>query len=160
VRGRRAMQSMNHGLPGSNADKRQAVSLLLAAAQWNRGSAGAMVRHGQVSHVLVRTMRQSASYNGYKMRPLQLRGGAAFDQMQPRTSGPKETAADPDAKPDVQAAPGCQRKAWRSWAALELGSVWTLPGLHLALPESATWRCGTVARSGASDGERRPSGSG
>jgi hypothetical protein len=76
-----------------------------------------MARHGPVRHVLVSTMSESASYNGYKMRPLQLRGDAAFDQLQPSTSGLQEMAADPDAKPPVQAAPGCQRKVWRCWDA-------------------------------------------
>jgi hypothetical protein len=44
------MQSMNHGLPRSNADKRKASSVLLAAAQWSRCSAGAIARHRQVRH--------------------------------------------------------------------------------------------------------------
>jgi hypothetical protein len=51
------MQSMNHGLPLSNAAQRKAVALLLADPQWSWCSADAIFRHGQVRLLPVCIMR-------------------------------------------------------------------------------------------------------
>jgi hypothetical protein len=98
-----------HGLPRSNADKRKAVSLLLADPEWSTWSDNAIARYCQVSQVLVSKMRKSASYNGYKMRPRKVRRGDTVYQMQPSTSGPIETAAEQGAQTPVLPPPACDR---------------------------------------------------
>src|SRR5262249_38724204 len=49
------------GLRGRQADKRQAVSLLLADAEWSRWSDREIARRCQVGHALVSRMRQGLS---------------------------------------------------------------------------------------------------
>jgi hypothetical protein len=65
------------GLPRSNADKRKAVSLLLADPEWGRWSDGAIARHCQVTHVLVGKLRKGVSGNGYQMGPRKVKRGDA-----------------------------------------------------------------------------------
>jgi hypothetical protein len=48
----------------------------------SRCSDGAIAQHGQVRQVVVGKMRESASYNGYEMRPRLSWRGAALDQLQ------------------------------------------------------------------------------
>jgi hypothetical protein len=52
-----------HGLPRSNADKRKAVSLLLADPEWSNWSDGEIARHCQVSQVYVTRLRKRVSHN-------------------------------------------------------------------------------------------------
>jgi hypothetical protein len=98
-----------HGLPRSNADKRKAVSLLLADPEWSTWSDGAIARHCQVSQVFVSKMRKSASHNGYEMKPRKAKRGDTVYEMQPRTSSEKETAAEQEAETPVLPAPACDR---------------------------------------------------
>src|SRR6266446_5418739 len=58
-----------HGLPRTNADKRKAVLLLLADAEWSQWSDGQIARRCQVSQVFVSKLRKGASHNGYEMQP-------------------------------------------------------------------------------------------
>ena len=53
-----------HGLPRTNADKRKAVTLLLADAEWSQWSDREIARHCQVSHKCVQKVRRSASGDG------------------------------------------------------------------------------------------------
>ena len=53
-----------HGLPRTNADKRKAVTLLLADAEWSQWSDREIARRCQASHVFVQKVRRSASGNG------------------------------------------------------------------------------------------------
>ena len=57
-----------HGLPRTNADKRKAVLLLLADAEWGQWSDGQIARRCQVSQVFVSKLRKGASHNGYEMQ--------------------------------------------------------------------------------------------
>jgi hypothetical protein len=98
-----------HGLPRSNADKRKAVSLLLADPEWSRWSDGAIARHCQVSQVFVSKIRKSASHNGYEMKPRKVRRGAAVYEMQPRTINGEEMVAEGSAETPGVAAPACDR---------------------------------------------------
>ena len=58
-----------HGLPRTNADKRKAVTLLLADAEWSQWSDSEIARHCQVSQSFVTRLRRRVSYLGDKMRP-------------------------------------------------------------------------------------------
>jgi hypothetical protein len=51
----------DHGLPRTNVDKRKAVMLLLADAEWSQWSDREIARRCQVSHPLVTTLREGAS---------------------------------------------------------------------------------------------------
>jgi hypothetical protein len=48
-----------HGLPRTNADKRKAVTLLLADAEWSPWSDRKIARRCQVSHEFVHQLRRS-----------------------------------------------------------------------------------------------------
>ena len=58
-----------HGLPRTNADKRKAVTLLLADAEWSQWNDREIARRCQVNQSFVTRLRRSASYLGDKMRP-------------------------------------------------------------------------------------------
>jgi hypothetical protein len=58
-----------HGRPRTNADKRKAVRLLLADAEWGQWSDREIARHCQVSQWFVSRLRKGASHNGYEMKP-------------------------------------------------------------------------------------------
>jgi hypothetical protein len=83
-----------HGLPRSNADKRKAVSLLLADPEWSQWSDHEIARHCQVTHVFVGKVRKGLSGNGYQIESRKVKRGDAVYEMQARS-------ADDD-KPDVQ----------------------------------------------------------
>jgi hypothetical protein len=59
-----------HGLPRTNADKRKAVTLLLADAEWSQWSDREIARRCQVSPEIVHKVRRSASGNGCQMKYL------------------------------------------------------------------------------------------
>jgi hypothetical protein len=86
----------DHGLPRSNADKRKAVSLLLADPEWSAWSDGEIARHCQVSQTLVSKMRKGASQNGFEMRPRKVRRGNTVYEMQPRSACDDMPAAELD----------------------------------------------------------------
>ena len=64
-----------HGLPRTNADKRKAVTLLLADAEWSQWSDSEIARHCQVSQSFVTGLRRSASNLGDKMRARKVKRG-------------------------------------------------------------------------------------
>jgi len=64
-----------HGLPRTNTDKHQAVTLLLADAQWSQLSDREIARRCQVSHKFVQEVRRSASGDGRQMRLRKVRRG-------------------------------------------------------------------------------------
>jgi hypothetical protein len=99
-----------HGLPRSNADKRKAVSLLLADPEWSKWSDHEIARHCQVSQTLVSKMRKGASENGFQMKPRKVKRGDSVYEMQPRTRSGQEKAAEQAAETAVlPAAPACDR---------------------------------------------------
>jgi hypothetical protein len=98
-----------HGLPRSNADKRKAVSLLLADPEWSKWSDHEIARHCQVTHVFVGKLRKGASGNRYQMGPRTVKRGDAVYEMHPRTSSGQETAAEQGAETPVLPAPACDR---------------------------------------------------
>lgn len=75
-----------HGLPRSNADKRQAVETLLRDAEWGKWSDNRIATQCAVSHPFVAKVRRDvfpppedgASCNGFKMRKAE-RGGKTHD---------------------------------------------------------------------------------
>jgi hypothetical protein len=67
-----------HGLPRSNADKRKAVALLLADAEWSQWSDREIARRCQVSNKFVSHMRRSASVTGSQMRERRARRAGQF----------------------------------------------------------------------------------
>jgi hypothetical protein len=86
----------SHGLPRSNADKRRAVSLLLADADWSQWSDVEIAGRCQVSDRFVGTMRRRASSNGSRMRPRKVRrGGVVYEMSVPaRNNPPTEYAGE------------------------------------------------------------------
>jgi len=70
-----------HGLPRTNADKRKAVRLLLADAEWGQWSYREIARHCQVSQVFASKLRKAASDNGYQMKPRKGKRGNTVYEM-------------------------------------------------------------------------------
>jgi hypothetical protein len=99
----------NHGLPRSNADKRRAVSLLLADPEWSSWSDSEIARHCQVSHVFVGKLRKGASCNGYRIGPRKARRGDTVYEMQPSTGGGQERTPEQCAQTAVTPPPPCDR---------------------------------------------------
>jgi hypothetical protein len=99
-----------HGLPRSNADKRKAVSLLLADPEWSKWSDHEIARHCQVSQTLVSKLRKGASENGFQMAgPRKVKRGDTVYEMQPRSAGDEKTAAEPDETTTGVSVPACDR---------------------------------------------------
>jgi len=73
-----------HGLPRSNADKRKAVRLLLADAEWGQWSHREIARRCQVSQWFVSRLRKGASHNGYELKPRKVKRGNTVYEMQAR----------------------------------------------------------------------------
>jgi hypothetical protein len=82
-----------HGLPRTNADKRKAVSLMLADPDWSQRSDREIARHCQVTHPLVSQMRKSASGNDYQMQPRRVRRGGHVYEQKPCETEPAATNA-------------------------------------------------------------------
>jgi hypothetical protein len=98
-----------HGLPRTNADKRKAVALLLADAEWSLWSDSEVARHCQVHHTMVGRMRHGASCAKHRMRERTVRRGGTVYQM---SLAAGETAATEQApEPSPQAPPEQPRKA-------------------------------------------------
>jgi hypothetical protein len=70
-----------HGLPRTNADKRKAVLLLLADAEWSQWSDREIGRRCGVSHSYVDRMRRDSSGNGCQMRERKVRRGGKVYEM-------------------------------------------------------------------------------
>ena len=98
-----------HGLPRTNADKRKAVLLLLADAEWGQWSDGQIARRCQVSQVFVSKLRKGASHNGYEMKPRKVKRGNTVYEMQARTKNGRKTDPDDAAQTPDAAAPACDR---------------------------------------------------
>jgi hypothetical protein len=98
-----------HGLPRSNADKRKAVSLLLADPEWSKWSAHEIARHCGVTHVFVGKLRKGLTGNGYQIGSRKVKRRDAIYEMQPRSVGDDETVAEPDGKTIDAALPACDR---------------------------------------------------
>jgi hypothetical protein len=90
-----------HGLPRSNADKRKAVALLLADAEWSQWSDREIARRCQVSNKFVSHMRRSASVTGSQMRERRVRrAGQVYQMSVPDGEAPSvERAAGPSPSP-------------------------------------------------------------
>ena len=76
-----------HGLPRSNADKRKAVTLLLADAEWSQWSDSEIARHCQVSQSFVTGLRRRLSHLGDGMRPRKAKRGDQVYEMHVRKNG-------------------------------------------------------------------------
>jgi hypothetical protein len=70
-----------HGLPRSNADKRHAVSLVLADPEWSQWNDREIARRIQVSNVLVSKMRRSVSVNGLQIEGRKVQRGDSVYEM-------------------------------------------------------------------------------
>jgi hypothetical protein len=88
-----------HGLPRSNADKRNAVALLLADSEWSQWSDREIGRRCQVSHrVAARLRRASGSEIQMKERKVQRQGVVYPMTIAPQANtaqGARATAAPP-----------------------------------------------------------------
>jgi hypothetical protein len=76
----------DHGLPRTNADKRKAVTLLLADAEWSQWSDHEIARRCQVSQRFVSGLRKHVSENGSQMRPRKVRRGDTVYTMEPKAT--------------------------------------------------------------------------
>jgi hypothetical protein len=83
-----------HGLPRTNADKRKAVTLLLADTEWSQWSDREIARRCQVSHKFVQKVRRSASGDGRQMRMRKVRRGAAVYEMRAESNSSQPAAPD------------------------------------------------------------------
>jgi hypothetical protein len=91
-----------HGLPRSNADKRQAVALLLADPQWSQWSDREIGRHCQVGHTWVSKLRRSASVLGKQIKERKVRRQGVVYEMKlapSASAGETSTAARPTVPP-------------------------------------------------------------
>jgi hypothetical protein len=84
-----------HGLPRTNADKRKAVALLLADAEWSQWSDREIARRCQVDHRMVNRMRQRPFGDGPQMAQRKFERGGAVYEMNVKVS----SAAIPDTAP-------------------------------------------------------------
>ena len=71
----------DHGLPRTNADKRKAVLLLLADAEWSQWSDREIARRCQVSQRLVSNLRRGASEHGAQIEPRKVKRGDTVYEM-------------------------------------------------------------------------------
>jgi hypothetical protein len=67
-----------HGLPRSNADKRKAVALLLADAEWSQWNNREIARRCRVARSVVDRLRPGLSRSEMRKRKVQ-RGGAVYE---------------------------------------------------------------------------------
>jgi hypothetical protein len=70
-----------HGLPRSSADKRHAVALLLADAEWSQWSDREIARRVQVGHASVSRIRRSACVSKRQMGDRKVRRGDTVYEM-------------------------------------------------------------------------------
>jgi hypothetical protein len=84
-----------HGLPRSNADKRKAVTLLLADPEWRQWSNREIARRSGVDPRTVNKMRRCASEEVPQMHPRKVRRGDKIYQMTVPSNNPTGPAAPP-----------------------------------------------------------------
>jgi hypothetical protein len=98
-----------HGLPRTNADKRKAVSLLLADAEWSKWSDREIARRCQVGGGLVHRMRRSASAPKAQMRERKVRrSGVVYEMSTPARSVDAEPNLVAGSKPGLPKTPATQ----------------------------------------------------
>jgi hypothetical protein len=93
----------DHGLPRTNADKRKAVTLLLADAEWSQWSDREIARRAQVSRTIVTKLRNGASGIKCQMTPRRVRRGEVVYTMAPKAM-PTGDAGKGDESPAAPAA--------------------------------------------------------
>jgi hypothetical protein len=101
-----------HGMPRTNADKRKAVALLLADAEWGRWSDHELARRCHVSQAFVTKLRKGLSDNGYQIGPRKVQRGGTTYAMRVRTrSGPPAPPEQVETTPEPAppAVPGTDR---------------------------------------------------
>jgi len=81
-----------HGLPRTNADKRKAVTLLLADAEWSQWSDREIARRCQVNQSFVTRLRRRLSDAGHQMRPRKMKRGDTVYEMRARKNGSQTPA--------------------------------------------------------------------
>jgi ParB-like nuclease domain len=118
----------DHGLPRTNADKRKAVLLLLADAEWSQWSDGEIGRRCHVSQAFVSKLRRGASQNGFEIEPRKVKRGDTVSELRARKQrGPRATPDHPSqaAETAPPAAPATDRLGipLRSEAAPAFASV-------------------------------------
>jgi hypothetical protein len=84
-----------HGLPRTNADKRRAVSLLLADEEWSQWSDREIARQCQAGHALVSRMRRSASVSKRQIEERRVRRGDKVYEMSTAGKGNSEIQSIP-----------------------------------------------------------------
>jgi hypothetical protein len=88
-----------HGLPRTRADKRKAVALLLADAEWSQWSDREIGRRCQVDYKVVSRMRPSPSEAKPQMRERRVRRGGTVYDMNFGPRGPAGIATTPEVSP-------------------------------------------------------------
>src|SRR6266853_6597115 len=81
-----------HGLARTNADKRKAVTLLLADAEWSQWSDREIARRCQVNQSFVTRLRRTLSDAGHEMRPRKVKRGDKVYEMRARNNGSQTPA--------------------------------------------------------------------
>jgi hypothetical protein len=91
-----------HGLPRSSADKRRAVALLLADAEWSLWGDREIARRCQVNNFVVRRLRRGPSVIKSQMRERKVqRGGKVYQMSVPGRQGTSaEQTAAPSSDPN------------------------------------------------------------
>jgi uncharacterized ParB-like nuclease family protein len=91
-----ASANQTNGLRRTNADKRQAVLILLEDEEWQRWSDRQIARHCGVAHPFVAKLRQELSGNGYQMpETRQVRRGDTSYEMDTSRIGAHEVTTTP-----------------------------------------------------------------
>jgi hypothetical protein len=84
-----------HGLPRTRADRRKAVALLLADAEWSQWSDREIARRCQVDHQLVSRMRRCASGGLHQIQKRKVqRGGAIYEMDVPASKAAGAVPSD------------------------------------------------------------------
>jgi hypothetical protein len=89
-----------HGLPRTNADKRRAVSLVLADSEWSRWNDVEIARLCQVSDRFVSKMRRASS-NGSMMRERKVRRHGKIYEMNVRATNNADTQGESQPYPPL-----------------------------------------------------------
>lgn len=118
----------DHGLRRSNADKRKAVGILLADAEWSKWSDNAIAEQCNVSNHLVGEMRRAILENS-KIEPVRKveRNGKIYEQNTANI-GKKSDAQD-------SSGAGSSAKAQESCAPDPKKPLWPIPGQKGALAD-------------------------
>jgi hypothetical protein len=96
--------NIGHGLGRTTPDKRKAVALLLADAEWSQWSDREIGRRCQVGNALVSRMRRSASVSGTQMQTRKVHRAGRVYEMKPaggEGAEPDLAAPTPEAPADA-----------------------------------------------------------